>query len=161
VATGGNCDEFGIYGGTTTLNYCCYANETGDVYITIGTFTATNNNITSDPLFVGSSINPTHPYSILGISPCADAGNNSYNSQAYDIRGAGYPRKLNKTTGGVGTIDMGAYEYKIGDDPLTSIAASTPKKFTLSQNYPNPFNSSTIISFSLAKSFFFCLIENI
>jgi hypothetical protein len=109
---------------------------------------------------VGSSINPTHPYSILGISPCADAGNDSYNSQAYDIRGAGYSRKLNKTTGGVGTIDMGAYEYKIGDDPLTFVEtgiASTPKKFMLSQNYPNPFNPATTISFSLAKSSFVSL----
>jgi parallel beta-helix repeat protein len=155
-----NGDEFYIYGGTTTLNYSCYANATWDVYIAIGTFTATNNNITSDPLFVGSSINPTHPYSILGISSCADAGNDSYNSEQYDVRGAGYPRKLNKTTGGVGTIDMGAYEYKIGDDPLTSVEtgiASTPKKFTLSQNYPNPFNPATTISFSLAKSSFVSL----
>jgi hypothetical protein len=149
-------DEFYISGGTTTLNYSCYANADRDVY---GSLT-TSNCITSDPQFVGSSINPTHPYSILGISPCADAGNDSYNSQAYDIRGAGYPRKLNKTTGGVGTIDMGAYEYKIGDDPLTFVEtgiASTPKKFMLSQNYPNPFNPATTISFSLAKSSFVSL----
>ena len=158
-----NGDEFYIYGGTTTLNYSCYANATWDVNIDIaggGTFAATNNNITLDPLFVGSSISPTHPYSILGISSCADAGNDSYNSEQYDIRGAGYPRKLNKTIGGVGTIDMGAYEYKIGDDPLTSVEtgiASTPKKFTLSQNYPNPFNPTTTISFSLAKNSFVSL----
>ncbi len=152
-----NGDEFWINYATITLNYSCYANASGDIYISGGTFADTNHNITSDPQFVGSSINPAHPYSILGTSPCADAGNDSYNSQAYDIRGVGYPRKLNNTTGGVGTIDMGAYEYKIGDDPLTSVEtgiASTPKKFTLSQNYPNPFNPSTKISFNLlSKSF--------
>jgi hypothetical protein len=123
-------DEFYIYDNayTTTLSYSCYANATGDVYIASGTFTATNNNITSDPMFVGSSINPAHPYSIQGTSPCADAGNDSDNLQAYDIRGAGYSRKLNKTTGGVGTIDMGAYEYKLNVDvlpvELTSFTAS-------------------------------------
>jgi Secretion system C-terminal sorting domain len=121
--------EFYIDGGTTTLNYSCYENGIKDVYITNGgTLIATNNNITSDPQFVGSSINPNHPYSILGTSPCVDAGNDSYNSQAYDIRGAGYPRKLSKTTGAVGTIDMGAYEYLVGTDllpvELTSFAAS-------------------------------------
>jgi hypothetical protein len=120
-------DEFYIDGGTTTLNYSCYANATGDVYIVSGTLDTTNNNITSDPLFVGSSINVTHPYSIPGNSPCVDVGNGSYNLQDYDIRGAGYPRKLS-IAGGVGTIDMGAYEYKVGTDPLpvelTSFAAS-------------------------------------
>ena len=122
----GNGDEFSINGGgTTTLNYSCYANATGDVYISAGALNDTNNDITSDPQFVGSS---TYPYSILGISPCADAGNDSYNTQDYDIRGVGYARKLNKTSGGIGTIDMGAYEYKLNDDllpvELTSFTAS-------------------------------------
>ena len=124
-----NGDELCLIVGTITLNYSCYASDPGDVYIYSGTFTASNNNITSDPQFVGSSINPTHPYSILGTSPCADAGNDSYNNtQDYDIRGVGYPRRLNKTTGADGTIDMGTYEYKLNVDALpvelTSFAAS-------------------------------------
>jgi hypothetical protein len=149
-------DEFYIgsmAGHNTTLNYSCYANASGDIYIDSGTLIATNNDIISDPLFVGSSINPTHPYSIFGISPCADAGNDAYNSQVYDIRGAGYSRKLDKTTGGAGTIDMGAYEYKLDDDPLTSVEltsfAQVPEQFTLAQNYPNPFNPSTTFHFAL------------
>jgi len=113
----GTSDEFGVAGsGTTTLNYSCYANATGDIYIAApAVFTATNNNITSDPQFVGSG---SYPYAILGISPCADAGNNSYITESYDIRGSSYPRKLNKLTGAAGTVDMGAYEYKVGNDPL-------------------------------------------
>ncbi|MFA5832213.1 MAG: T9SS type A sorting domain-containing protein [Bacteroidota bacterium] len=127
VATDGH--EFFIYDGTTTLNYSCYTNLAGDIYINTGTFTATNNNITTDPQFVGSSINATHPYSILGTSSCVDVGYDSYNSQVYDIRGAGYARKSEKIAGATGTIDMGAYEYKLNADALpvelTSFAAST------------------------------------
>jgi len=142
-----NGDEFFINGGGITLNYSCYANVTGDVYnINGGILNSTNNNITSDPLFVGSTINPAHPYSIPGTSPCADAGNDSYNSQAYDIRGEGYPRKLNKTTSGVGTIDMGAYEYQLNNDPLpvalTSFSANISNdKISLSWKTSTEVNS--------------------
>jgi len=107
-----NGDELYNYG-TTNLLYTCYANESGDIY---GSMTTDPYCITSDPQFVGSSNNPSHPYSIGGISPCADAGNNDYCSESYDIRGSGFGRKLNKTTGASGTIDMGAYEYKVGTD---------------------------------------------
>ncbi|ROL61669.1 T9SS C-terminal target domain-containing protein [Bacteroidetes/Chlorobi group bacterium ChocPot_Mid] len=110
-----NGNQIGINSGTTTLNYSCYSNGTNDIYNSGGTFTATNNNITSDPKFVGSG---EYPFLILGESPCVDAGNNTYISEDYDIRGAGYSRKLNKTTGGAGTVDMGAYEYKVNVDPL-------------------------------------------
>ncbi|MCX6149086.1 MAG: right-handed parallel beta-helix repeat-containing protein [Ignavibacteriales bacterium] len=104
-------------GGTTTLNHSCYATESGDIQLS-GTFNTTNDNITSDPQFVGSSANSAHPLSIIGISPCTDVGDDSYNSQDYDIRGSSYPRKLNKLTGATGIIDMGAYEYKLNVDPL-------------------------------------------
>jgi hypothetical protein len=124
-------DEFYIStltGHIVALNYCCYGNASGDIYQESGTFRTTNYNITSDPLFVGAVINPTHPYSLSGISPCVDVGNDSYNYQTYDIRGTGYARKLDKTTGGVGTIDMGAYEYLVGTDllpvELTAFTAS-------------------------------------
>jgi parallel beta-helix repeat protein len=75
------------------------------------------NNIDSDPLFVGSG---DYPYCVTGISPCADVGNDAANSETYDIRGSGYARKLNKADGTAGTIDIGAYEYKYGTDPLAA-----------------------------------------
>ena len=75
-------------------------------------------NINSDPEFVGSTLNALHPYSIWGTSPCADAGNGGANAQAYDIRGAGYGRKLSKTDGTAGTIDIGAYEFNNNSDPV-------------------------------------------
>jgi len=114
-----NGDEIYI-GGTLYLNYSCYANESGDIYGSPNT----GHCITQDPQFVGSSNNPSHPYSIGGISPCADAGNDSYCDESYDVRGSGFGRKLNKTTGASGTIDMGAYEYKVGTD------ASLPVELT-------------------------------
>lgn len=96
-------------GCSLTLNYCCYTNSVTNN----GTFTATNNNIIADPEFVGSG-----SYVIKGSSPCTDAGSDAYNSTTTDIRGTNFARKLNKSTGAVGTIDMGAYEYKLNNDPL-------------------------------------------
>lgn len=110
-------DEFYLEGYsnyTTTLNYCCYGNESGDVSVASGTFSPSNC-ITSDPQFVDSG---NGDFRILGTSPCCDTGNDTYNSQTYDIRGSGFPRKLDKNTGNVGTIDIGAYEYKFSNDPL-------------------------------------------
>lgn len=74
---------------------------------------------------MGVENNPDHPYSIGGISPCCDTGNDSYNSEVYDIRGADFSRKLNKNTGAAGTIDIGAYEYKFGVDPTLPVTLST------------------------------------
>ena len=66
-----------------------------------------------DPKFTGES---SHPYSICGNSAAVDAGNNSYTSGTTDLRGNA--RKLNKSDGAVGTVDMGAYEWRYGTDPL-------------------------------------------
>lgn len=106
-----NGNQFYVASGTVTLNYSCYSNGAGDVFGSI----SANNSITSDPQFVDAANND---FRITGMSPCLDVGNGAYNSQDYDIRGIGFPRKLNKETGAAGTIDMGAYEYKVGDDPL-------------------------------------------
>jgi hypothetical protein len=113
---GNHGKQFYFSGGTTTLNYSSYSNGTNHVYLSGGTFTATNNNITLNPLF-------TDPVNgdlrLSGVSPAVDAGNNSYNSEDFDIRGEGFPRKLDKSDHTqAGTIDMGAYEYKEGADPL-------------------------------------------
>ena len=119
----GNGKQLQISSGTVTMNYSCYSNSAGDISSSV----TASNCITSDPQFVGSG-----SYAIKGTSPCADAGNDSYNSETDDIRGSLYARKLNKTSGAVGTIDMGAYEYKVNTDPLpvelNSFTASAAKK---------------------------------
>ncbi len=116
-------DEVYNYQGHFYLTYCCYGSESGDIY-NAQDFNADDYCITSDPCFVGAANNPTHPYSIGGISPCADTGNNGYNDEPFDVRGTGFPRKLNKTTGEAGTIDIGAYEYKFGTDPTLPVVLS-------------------------------------
>ena len=110
-----NGDEiYTSYSLTTTLNYSDYANEPGDIY---GTISADEYCINTNPQFATAS---SYPYHVYGTSPCVDAGNNEYCSESYDIRGSGYGRKLNKTTGASGTIDMGAYEYKYAVDYYNS-----------------------------------------
>ncbi|MEI6139091.1 MAG: T9SS type A sorting domain-containing protein, partial [Mariniphaga sp.] len=72
-------------------------------------------NISDNPLFEGIVANPTHPYTLLSSSPCIDSGDDSYSFETTDIRGGTYSRKLDKSTGAEGTIDMGAYEYNINN----------------------------------------------
>ena len=95
------------------LNHCCYSNNVGDIF---GGLIA-NNCINADPLFV-DAINSD--YRIYGNSPCVDAGDSSQNSEQYDIRWNNVGRKLDKTSGGIGQIDIGAFEYKIGFDYANS-----------------------------------------
>ena len=82
---------------------------------------------------MGASENASYPYSIYGISPCADAGDgDNVNSEEYDIRGVGFGRNLDKTDGtDDGVIDMGAYEYKFGEDPLCSTIWTGTNRFRL------------------------------
>lgn len=93
--------------GTTTLNYSCYKNETNDVVVSSGTLTATNNNTTFNPGFVDPALSD---FRIRGFSPCKDNGSNGYNALSTDIRGED---RIQNTT-----IDMGAYEWTDGTDPL-------------------------------------------
>jgi len=107
-----------------------YSNSTANISYTdiqdgIGTGATTGNgstindignNIAANPIFVGSTLNPSHPYALLGTSPCVDVGGNAFTSETYDIRGNDFDRKLDKTNGAAGTIDLGAYEYKYGSD---------------------------------------------
>ncbi|MBE0637599.1 MAG: T9SS type A sorting domain-containing protein [Bacteroidales bacterium] len=105
-----------VYDAATTLNYSCYSNEPGDVFVEDGgvktnTFTATNNNTTNDPLFTDPENND---FIIPRESPCADTGLDDYFDieEENDIRGVGYPRKVDKNhPNEIGTIDMGAYEF--------------------------------------------------
>ena len=105
-------------GGKITLEYCCYGNGSNDIGgdgdFTTDDFTPDDNCITSDPKFVFVEDGDCRVY---GNSLCVDAGNNAYTQAINDIRGSGFPRKLdqyNHTT--EGTIDMGAYEYQEGTD---------------------------------------------
>ncbi len=93
-------------GGGTTLNYSCYDNSTNDVFLENGTFVTTNNNILDNPLFVDAT---AEDFRLFGESPAVNTGENSYNSESYDIRGED---RIQNTT-----IDMGAYEWTADIDP--------------------------------------------
>jgi len=92
---------YGTGAGTSTLNYSCYANEPNDVVtLDVAVFNVSNNNITSNPQFINFS---NGNYRLLGISPCVNTGNNTYNALSTDLRGQ---NRVQNTT-----IDMGAYEW--------------------------------------------------
>ncbi|MDZ7796698.1 MAG: choice-of-anchor Q domain-containing protein [Candidatus Marinimicrobia bacterium] len=101
-------------GSYITLINCCYPSNEIDVHP--DNLNANYFCISSDPQFIGSAADPEHPFRLAASSPCADAGNSDWCSEDFDIRGSNYLRKLNKTSGDAGTIDMGAYEYQPGGD---------------------------------------------
>jgi len=110
TTTGMDGQQFYLDGAATALNYCCYANGTNDVtMINGGTFTDTNNNITTNPKFV----DPAGDFRIHGNSPCVNTGFNDYFTfvDSVDIRGEARIQD--------DTIDMGAYEWTSAMDPLT------------------------------------------
>ena len=92
--------------GILNIYYSCFSNGTNDVS---GTITVLNS-ITSNPNFVNVSTNDLR---IFGNSPCINSGFNSYNSTNYDIRGQ------NRIQNSI--IDMGAYEFTSGIDPVSSL----------------------------------------
>ncbi|MEI6140339.1 MAG: right-handed parallel beta-helix repeat-containing protein, partial [Mariniphaga sp.] len=99
--------------GVMTLNYSCYPNGYGDVLIGTGTFTPDANCIITNPKF----LDPNGDFRLAGNSPCADAGSDALNSETTDIRGPGFGRNLLKNDAAtIGSIDMGAYEFKKGAD---------------------------------------------
>ncbi|HAH25869.1 MAG TPA: hypothetical protein DCL77_19280, partial [Prolixibacteraceae bacterium] len=108
--------QFYIESGSINMDYSCYQGGTNSVNTNpekSGTFAATNS-IVQDPRFV--TVGKTD-FLIAGNSPCVDTGFDGFNNQPFDLRGNGYGRKLNKADGSAGTIDMGAYEFKFGEDP--------------------------------------------
>lgn len=102
--------EFNVNGPDHVLRYSCYNNQTGDVTVTGGSFTATDNNITTDPQFADTT---SYDFRISGNSPAKNSGNNTYNASSFDIRGE---TRIQNTT-----IDMGAYEWTSGTDPDTPL----------------------------------------
>ena len=104
-----------------TLNHCCYGNQ---IY---GDATVVNNCITSDPKFV-YPVNGD--YRICGNSLCVNAGKNEYNNMSKDLRG--------KTRIQNDTIDIGAYEWANGTDPLLFLKDITVYLDSLGNASVNP-----------------------
>ncbi|MCF8359983.1 MAG: T9SS type A sorting domain-containing protein [Prolixibacteraceae bacterium] len=100
-----------IYNATFQLKNTCYENGTGDneIYYT-ASFDFDENCITTDPSFIDALNND---YRIYGSSPCANSGENSYNSESTDIRDEA--RIQNNI------IDMGAYEWTSSVDPYDPV----------------------------------------
>ena len=118
--------------GITSLNHSCYSNQANDINVVAGSFEATNHCTISNPNYVNAS---GGDYRICGDSPCADAGDDSYFSDAVslnDIRGTGFGRRLSKIDGTAGTIDMGCYEYKYVTDPAQSLPTVQASNLTQS-----------------------------
>ncbi|HEY3370626.1 MAG TPA: T9SS type A sorting domain-containing protein [Prolixibacteraceae bacterium] len=135
--------EFYIESGTINLDYSCYQSGTNTVDKNPdlgGLFTA-NHSTVLDPRFVSA---PGNDFLIAGNSPCIDAGIDSYNTLEFDLRGAGHPRKLNKSDGTPGTIDMGAYEYKFGEDPVGGTTYTWTGTTDTNWNFPGNWSTALV-----------------
>ena len=112
AATGNQIYGYGT--STVTLNYSCFSNSSNDIATETGSSVqTTNNNSTSNPLFVNLTSND---FRLYGNSPCVNTGNNSYNTLSSDIRGK---TRIQNTT-----IDMGAYEWTSSVDPFGSLVVA-------------------------------------
>ncbi len=96
---------------TTTLNYCCYSNSANDMVVNATGSFQYSNCITSDPLFINPALNN---FRLNALSPCVDAGNNTFNTSLYDLDG--YLRIMN------GTINIGAYELTLMTAPGNALS---------------------------------------
>ena len=103
---------YGYLSSTITLNYSCFSNSSNDIATetSASSVQTTNNDITSNPLFVNPAGND---FRLYGNSPSVNTGNNGYNALSTDIRGQA---RIQNTT-----IDMGAYEWTSGLDPASLI----------------------------------------
>lgn len=117
AGTGGK--QIYVESGSAILDHSCYADDAANSAANIGGLITVTNSIVLDPQFVVAGGND---FLIAGNSPCVDAGLDSYNTQENDLRGTGFGRKLDKLTASPGIIDIGAYEYKFGVDPVGSVS---------------------------------------
>jgi len=115
---------------STELFYSCISNTFLDFSPTV----VLNNCLHANPKFYD---NYNFDYRITSMSPCINAGLNSYNISPLDIRGQA--RIQNST------IDMGAYEFTPTEDPVQPSAVSKiSKSYPYIRFFPNP--SSDIIN---------------
>jgi hypothetical protein len=98
------------YDGNSTLSYCC----------TTPLPTCCIGSITNSPLFVDYASGDLR---LQSNSPCINAGNNSYVSNATDLDG-------NPRIAG-GTVDIGAYEFQ---SPVSTISYAWLQQFNLPIN---------------------------
>ncbi len=129
--------------GEMTITNSCFKDLTENVK---GDYN-TNSCIDADPLFVQMS---GYKYILNGTSRCVDAGDNSLIDEQYDIRGIGYPRKKSKSGSSYGTVDIGAFEYQSGIDPISSIDYSD--NYYSMSIYPNPVNDNSNIKFTTIEN---------
>ena len=78
-------------------------------------------NIITNPNFINPMLSD---YRIASNSSCINSGNNSFNTEAYDIRGA---QRIQNTT-----VDIGAYEYTGGIDISTVCVSPTAQASSFS-----------------------------
>jgi len=133
-------------GTTTQIDNSDYSNATGENSIA-GSLTGSGN-IYTNPSFVNME---TGEFNIGGNSPCADVGNDAFCTELFDIRGTGFDRKLDKISGLTGgTIDMGAYEYKLNTDPnIGCVNPSLGGVIASNQQSCSTFDPAAITSTSL------------
>ncbi len=96
-------------------------------------YTGNNNNIRLDPLFADFG---NDDYRIAGSSPCVNVGDNDANSETYDIRGE---TRIQNTT-----IDIGAYEYTSGTDPVAGAIAWTAGASTTVWETPGNWDADVV-----------------
>ncbi len=116
----------------------CLSSGPGDVLGGVVPVQCTSTN----PSFVDEGL---EDYRLYSSSVCIDAGDDGACSEAFDIRGTGFPRKLDGTTGGVGRIDMGAFEFLHGTDP-DCINPTLGGTITANEGNCGPFTPATILS---------------
>jgi predicted outer membrane repeat protein len=118
-------------GTSLTINYSCYANASKDMEGT-GILTPGTGNLTSDPQFRNSVLGD---YRLTSVSPSADAGNDSYNTLATDIRGSVGRKLLKSNAVSTGTIDMGAYEFHAVTDANKSWTGTVSNLWNVAGNW--------------------------
>ena len=105
--TGTTALQVGSSGSTVIVRYSCVAmgvNDTATNPSNRGTLTLSNNTALN-PRFANQT---PGDFTLFGISPCVNTGNNTYNATAAELRGQ---NRIQNTT-----IDMGAYEWTAGLD---------------------------------------------
>ncbi|MBP7462955.1 MAG: HYR domain-containing protein [Bacteroidales bacterium] len=106
VVNGGEFRNCILWGNTDQSGVSNYVGSTF-TYCNSSPLPSGTGNVSQDPAFYNPQ---AHDYRLCDISPCVNTGNNALNALVYDIRG-----QLRVQDG---VVDMGAYEYTPGLDPV-------------------------------------------